>query len=188
MRIVFVGPPGAGKGTQSVRLARHLQVPHLSTGEMFREACQQQSDVGKKASSYMESGRLVPDKLVESIAFGRLVHSDCESGYVLDGFPRTRPQAVSFDQWLEHRQQALSGIIEIQVTEDELFRRLDGRGRDDDARYIAAERFDQYRTLTSPLLDYYREQNRLQIVNGLGTTDEVFARIQCAIENFVTKN
>ncbi len=183
MQIIFIGPPGAGKGTQSVRLAEHLQVPHLSTGDMLREACQQKTAIGIQAAEAMSSGQLVSDKLVEQIVFQRLVEPDCLAGCVLDGFPRTVPQAASFDQWLSQQKRQISAVLEIQVAMEELLERIAGRGRQDDDREIVRERLCQYDDLTHPLLDYYRRQGILHEVDGLGTPDEVFARIQKIVEN-----
>ena len=113
MQIVFIGAPGAGKGTQADRLADYLQIPGLSTGDMLREACVQQTDVGKQAAQYMESGHLVPDHLVEEVLHDRLDQPDCQQGYILDGFPRTLPQADSLDTWLEKRGRPLTAVNSI---------------------------------------------------------------------------
>jgi len=152
MQIVFIGPPGAGKGTQSVRLAEHLQVPHLSTGDMLREACRQKTTVGIQAAEAMSSGQLVSDELVEEVVFERLDQPDCHKGSILDGFPRTVPQAEAFDRWLAGRGRPLSAALVLQVDQEELLERLSSRGRHDDNRETIVERLRQYDQLTRRLL------------------------------------
>ncbi len=178
MQIVFIGPPGAGKGTQSVRLAEHLGVPHLSTGEMLRRACRQKSEIGIQAAGAMDSGQLVQDNLVEEIVFERLGRPDCVLGCILDGFPRTVPQAAALDQWLLGQGRPLSGALELRVSKDLLIERLSSRGREDDDRGTVVERLRQYDELTHPLLEYYGNRQLLQVIEGSGTQDEVFDRIR----------
>ena len=177
MRIVFIGPPGAGKGTQSVRLAEYLQVPHLASGDMLREVCQQQTELGQKAAKYMLSGRLVPDEMVQAIIFSRLNEPDCEHGFVLDGFPRTQRQATLLDQWLDEHSRPLTAVFEIRVPEDELLKRLSSRGRQDDDLKVIQQRLQQYAEWTHPLLEYYHNRGIFQVIDGLGNPDDVFARI-----------
>ncbi|MCG8448830.1 MAG: adenylate kinase [Pirellulales bacterium] len=183
MQIVFIGPPGAGKGTQSIRLADYLQVPKLSTGDMLREACHQQTEIGKQAAQYMESGQLVPDHLVEKIVFEKLSEPQCQSGCILDGFPRNLQQAAHLDSWLEKHHRPLKVALEIRVAEEELLDRLSSRGRHDDDRETVRMRLREYDRLTHPLLDYYEKQKLLQVVQGVGTPDEVFARLKEVVEN-----
>jgi len=180
MQIVLIGPPGAGKGTQSVRLAEYLQVPHLSTGEMLRDACLRKTDVGLRANEAMQRGQLVPDELVEEILFERLEEKDCQGGSILDGFPRTVPQAVAFDAWLGKRKRPLSTVLELRVNKEKLLERLSSRGREDDNREIVLARLDQYDELTHPLLDYYGKRSALHVIDGQGSAEEVFAQI-CSI-------
>jgi len=187
MQIIFIGPPGAGKGTQSVRLAKHLQVPHLSTGDMLRKACQQKSDIGILAAEAMGSGQLVSDELVEQVVIERLQRPDCKNGYILDGFPRTVPQADALDRWLAKQGQALSVALALRVDQEVLLERLSGRGRQDDDRETVLERLRQYDRLTHPLLEYYSQHGTLQGVDGSGSEDEVFARIQEVIANLDAK-
>jgi len=187
MHIIFIGPPGAGKGTQSVRLAKHLQVPHLSTGDMLRKACQQKSEIGILAAEAMGSGQLVSDELVEQVVIERLKQPDCRNGCILDGFPRTVPQADALDRWLAKQGQALLVALALQVDQKILLDRLSSRGRQDDDRGTVIERLRQYDRLTHPLLDYYRQHSILQGVDGIGSEDEVFARIQEIIASLVAK-
>ncbi|NOY29714.1 MAG: adenylate kinase [Planctomycetes bacterium] len=186
MQIVFIGPPGAGKGTQSVRLAEHLQVPHLSTGDMLREACRQKTAIGIQAAEAMGSGQLVSDELVEEVVFERLSQPDCRKGYILDGFPRTVPQADAFDRWLAKRGRPLSAALVLQVDQEELLERLSSRGRQDDDRETVAQRLRLYDQLTSPLLDYYRQHHILHGIDGSGSQDEVFGRIQKVVAELET--
>jgi len=182
MQIVLIGPPGAGKGTQAVRLAEYLRVPHLSTGEMLRDACKKKTTIGLRAADAMQSGQLVSDTLVEEILFERLEEADCQAGCILDGFPRTVPQAVAFDAWLEDRGRPLLTVLEIRVSKEELLARVSSRGRADDDPKVVRGRLDQFDELTHPLLEYYGSRGVLQVIDGLGTMEEVFARICAAVD------
>ncbi len=184
MRIVLIGPPGAGKGTQSVLLAEKLQIPHLSTGEILRAGCAEKSDVGCQAAQYMEQGHLVPDGIVQEIVFEELSRPACEAGYVLDGFPRTVPQAEKFDAWLQKRNCSLTLVLEFRVTEEILLRRLADRGRVDDNREVIHERMRQYNDLTHPLLEYYQGHGVLHVIRaGQGSAGEVFSTIEQILDN-----
>lgn len=182
MRIVFLGPPGAGKGTQSARVADRFAVTHLSTGEMLREACRIQTPLGRRATEYMNSGRLVPDDLVHALVAERLAEPDCQRGYLLDGFPRTLTQAEGLDELLVEHGSGLDVVIDLEVSQEVLVDRLSGRGREDDSEEVVRERLRQYDKLTKPLTDYYRGRGILRAVDGVGTTDEVFARIVAEVQ------
>jgi len=184
MRIVLIGPPGAGKGTQSALIAEKLQILHLSTGDILRAVCAQQSEIGLQAAQFMERGDLVPDEMIQEIVFKQLSLPACEAGYILDGFPRTVPQAEEFDAWLNQRQCSLSLVLEIRVTEQILLERLNERGREDDVREVVHQRMQQYDDLTHPLLEYYKDHGVLHVVHGgHGSADEVFANIGQIIDN-----
>ena len=180
MRIVFIGPPGAGKGTQAVQLIEHLKIPHLSTGDMLRQAMAEGNSIGQHASSYVQSGRLVPDAVVISIIGQRLEQPDCDRGCLFDGFPRTQGQAAALDEYLHQSGKQIDLVLALQVPENLLVERLLGRGRGDDNLATIRERFKQYEEGTKPLFDYYRESGILQTIDGTGTPDEVQARIRAA--------
>lgn len=182
MRIVFIGPPGAGKGTQAERMIERYKLAHLSTGDMLRAARDAQTEVGKKAHEYMSTGRLVPDDIIVEIIKERLADSDCQAGYLLDGFPRTIAQAEALDRMLGKKGTPLDVVLELKVPEEELFQRLAGRGRADDTPDVIRQRLVAYRDQTSPLLDYYGKAGLLESVDGLGTIDEIFDRIQAILD------
>jgi len=183
MRIVFIGPPGAGKGTQSIQLAERLGIPHLSTGDLLRAACREGTPIGKQATEFMQSGRLVPDDLVQEILVERLEQDDCQAGYVLDGFPRTVVQAENLDEMLAENGKPLDLAVEIRVEYGRLLRRLVERGREDDTLDVIKKRLQQYNDLTKPLLDYYQQRDVLHVIDGHGSPEEVFTRILAAVEN-----
>jgi adenylate kinase len=177
MRLVFIGPPGAGKGTQSQRLIRHLTIPHLSTGEMLRQACRDQTPLGLAADEYMNSGRLVPDELILQLVGERLDQPDCQVGCLFDGFPRTLVQAKALDEILGLRGTPLDAALELKVDKEELVQRLAGRGREDDSPEIIRRRLEGFIQETAPLCNYYRRRGLLFSIDGLGRPDEVFQRI-----------
>jgi adenylate kinase len=182
MRIVLIGPPGAGKGTQCQRLVEYLNVPHLSTGEMLRQAVQEGSREGHLAASFMENGQLVPDELIVGMVSQRLMRSDCRGGCLLDGFPRTLRQAATLDEFLERQAMSLDGVIELAVPREELVRRMLHRKREDDDPQIFARRIESFERQTAPLLDYYSRQRKLVSIDGLGSADEIFNRVRAAVD------
>jgi adenylate kinase len=182
MWIVFIGPPGAGKGTQSRNLAEHLRVPHLSTGDMLRMAREDQTSVGRLAERYMANGQLVPDPIILTMVGHRLGDRDCASGILFDGFPRTLGQAEALDLALGERGTPLHCALELRVNDKEVIERLAGRKRNDDHPEIIAQRLNSYWKQTQPLLDYYKERGVLEIIDGHGPPEEVFERIKLAVE------
>ena len=184
MLIVFIGPPGAGKGTQSQRLVDHLGILHLSTGEMLREAKRDQTDLGKVVGPIMDRGELIPDTLMIKVITERLDQPDCEKGCLLDGFPRTRVQAEALNELLGKQGRQVDAVIELRVEKKELERRLIARHdqledpRPEDRPEAIPRRLNLYFSQTEPLLDYYHDRGVLISIDGMGTTDQVFDRIK----------
>lgn len=185
MLIVFIGPPGAGKGTQSKRLLEYLQIPHLSTGELLRQA-KQTSPLGRLAAQYMDRGQLVPDPIVLSLVGEELDKPAFSRGCLFDGFPRTIQQAKSLDDSLCQRGTPLSIVIELQADETELVSRMLRRAamerRPDDTPETIGRRMEVYHRQTSPLLDYYRKQGLLVSIDAMGSPDAVFEMIREAVD------
>jgi adenylate kinase len=184
MRIILIGPPGAGKGTQCQRLIELLKGPHLSTGEMLRAAVRAGTPEGLEAARAMDQGQLVSDSLIVGMVTRRLEAGDCRTGCLLDGFPRTLPQAEILDDLLERRAMSVDGVIELAVPRDELVRRMLARKRADDDPAIFAKRIISFEEQTAPLLAYYGRQGKLACIDGLGTADEIFDRVKIAIKQF----
>ncbi len=174
MRVVLLGPPGAGKGTQAVRLAEELGVPHISTGDLFRDNISKGTPLGLRAKEYLDLGELVPSSLTNELVDDRLNESDVAVGFILDGFPRTIDQAEALHDMLERRGIKLDAVLELRVPEDVLVERLAARGRADDTEDVIRNRFRVYRDETAPLLDYYSHE--LKTVDAVGDLDEVFNR------------
>jgi adenylate kinase len=174
MRVVLLGAPGAGKGTQADKLAEKLQIPHLSTGELFRHNISSGTKLGLEAKRYLDAGDLVPTELTNELVDDRLTEPDTGDGFILDGYPRSVAQAQALHDMLERRGTQLDAVVEFRVPEDELLERLRARGRADDTDEVILNRMNVYRDETAPLLEYYR--NELKTVDAVGTVDEVFAR------------
>ncbi len=180
-RLVFLGPPGSGKGTQSVRLADRCQIPHISTGDLLRAAVAQQTELGIKAKAYMDRGELVPDELVLGMVEARLAEPDTASGWILDGFPRNRSQAAALDAMLQHLGQACDHALNLEVPDTELIQRLLSRGRQDDNEVVIRRRLEVYREQTLPMLVFYEGQGKLVAINGNQSMDAVTAALEQAI-------
>lgn len=179
MRLVLIGPPGAGKGTQAARLADRLDVPHISTGDLFRENLSAQTPLGLEAKRYMDAGELVPDEVTVAMVRERLSEPDVNKGFILDGFPRTVSQAKALTRILADRGEELDAVIEFQVPEDELVQRLLARGRADDTEDVIRRRQQVYRNETAPLLQHYAD--RLISVNAVGAIEEITDRVLAAL-------
>ena len=181
MRIVLLGPPGAGKGTQAVRIAEHFGCADVATGDIFRANVAEGSQLGRLAQAYMDRGDLVPDEVVIAMVMGRLAEPDCQAGFVLDGFPRTVAQAQALDGRLGELGVPLQAALNFEVTEQELFRRLAGRAsvlhRSDDGEQTIRHRLEVFAVKTRPLIDYYHRRRLLINVDAIGTIEEVSRRI-----------
>jgi adenylate kinase len=172
---VLLGPPGAGKGTQAEKLAEKLEVPHLSTGELFRQNIGNGTKLGLEAKRYLDAGDLVPAELTNELVDDRLSDPDTAgAGFILDGYPRSVPQAQALHDMLERRGIQLDAVLEFRVPEDALFDRLKARGRADDTDDVIHNRMNVYRDETAPLIEYYNSE--LKTVDAVGSVDEVFAR------------
>ncbi|WP_026360387.1 adenylate kinase [Amycolatopsis nigrescens] len=178
-RLVLVGPPGAGKGTQAVALSERLSVPHISTGDLFRAHVGEQTPLGKEAKRYLDSGELVPDSVTNEMVRERLAESDVKAGFLLDGFPRNTKQAEVLGQILSESDNSLDAVIQLKVAEDVLVQRLMSRGRSDDTEEVIRRRQQIYLSETAPLLEYYADI--LITVDGVGGVDEVSARVLAAL-------
>lgn len=175
MRVVLLGPPGAGKGTQAQKLSEKLGIPQISTGDLFRKNIGEGTLLGVEAKRYLDAGDLVPSELTNKLVEDRITQPDAADGFILDGYPRSVEQAKALDEMLKARDTKLDAVLEFAVSEEELFKRLKSRGRADDTEEIIHNRMQVYRDETQPLLEYYRDNN-LQTVDAVGGLDEVFAR------------
>ncbi len=184
IRLVLLGRQGSGKGTQGARLAVHYGIAHISTGEMLRNAIKHDSPVGRVVKDVIDQGRLVADDLIASLVKGRLGEADARTkGYLLDGFPRTLPQAHAMDEIARAR--PVNIVVDLEVPREVVMARLSARlaaeGRADDSPAAVEQRLALYEQQTAPLIAHYRRQGTLAVVDGLGTPDEVFARLVSVI-------
>ncbi|SET05794.1 Adenylate kinase [Methanococcoides vulcani] len=207
MNVVLFGPPGAGKGTQAKELAKHYQIPHISTGDILRANVRDGTELGREAKEYMDKGELVPDEVLIGIIKDRLTESDCKAGYLLDGYPRTVPQADALSGILDDIRMPLEVVLNIDVADEELITRLCGRymctcgesyhikfnppknegvcdacgaqlyQRDDDKEDVIGQRLDSYKGKTQPLIDYYKDKGILVNIDGTGEIGRVFSDI-----------
>jgi adenylate kinase len=181
MRIVLLGPPGAGKGTQAARVACRFNAPHIATGDIFRANVASGTELGRAAQEFMDRGDLVPDDVVIAMVMERLAEDDCDGGFVLDGFPRTVNQAEALDRRLADVDAPLHAVLCIEAGEEELLRRLAGRAaaehRADDAEQTIRHRLEVFAIKTRPLIDYYRHRRLLNMVDGVGRVEDVTGRI-----------
>ena len=204
MRMILVGPPGAGKGTQAVHLVERFKISHISTGDMLRAAVSEGTALGKQADGYMKAGGLVPDDLVIAMVIERIGKPDCAKGFMLDGFPRTRPQAEALDVELQKAGVALDIVLQIEVPDDLIVERITGRRLDpdtgdiyhtkfkpppadiagrvtqrkDDTEEACRARLEKYHSETAPIVPFYEAQGTLKRVDGNAVPDEVSRRIE----------
>ncbi|MEA5552292.1 adenylate kinase [Anabaena cylindrica UHCC 0172] len=180
-RLIFLGPPGAGKGTQAKTLAEFLHIPHISTGDILRQAITDQTPLGVKAQGYMDKGELVPDQLVEDLIKERLHQPDAQNGWILDGFPRKVTQAAFLEELLAKIGQAGEKVVNLDAPDEVVITRLLGRGRKDDNEEVIRRRLEVYREETAPLIDYYSDRQKLLTVNGNQSQEEVTTELENVI-------
>ncbi|MFA7324513.1 MAG: adenylate kinase [Candidatus Nanopelagicales bacterium] len=185
MRLVLMGPPGAGKGTQAVVVAERLGIPHISTGDIFRSNVSQGTPLGIEAKRYMDAGEYVPDDVTNAMVRDRLTHDDCRPGFLLDGYPRTLEQVGELDSMLSASGVVIDRAVELTVDVDEVVVRLVKRaaeqGRADDTEAVIRRRLEVYAEQTAPLTDVYAKRGLLVQVDGMGAVDEVTARLLAAL-------
>ena len=184
-RLLLIGPPGAGKGTQAVKLAETFNIPAISTGDIFRENVKNETELGKQAKAFMDRGEYVPDSLTNALVRDRLTWDDAKNGFLLDGYPRTEDQVNELDQILKDAGQSLNAVVLITADTDEVVRRLLNRaqeqGRADDTEDVIRRRLEVYAEQTAPLINIYSHRNLVAEVDGLGAVDEVTGRILSAL-------
>ena len=185
MRIVLLGAPGSGKGTQAVRLVEKLKLPHISTGDLLRSAGEAGTELGRKAKMVIDRGELVSDDIMLGLITQRLSRDDAKNGFILDGYPRNITQAKALDEILERQGQAMVEVLHIDVDADVLMQRIAGRaaeeGRSDDSEEVVRNRLRVYAEQTAPLVEYYAGKGILSRVLGEGTAEEVFQRIMSVL-------
>ena len=207
MRMIFIGPPGAGKGTQAARLIDHYKIPHISTGDMFRAAVKEGTPMGREADRYMKAGQLVPDEVTIGLVRERFAQADTKVGFMLDGFPRTLPQAEALAEALTQDGVKLDVVLLLEVPDELIVERIVGRRTDpetgtiyhmtfnpppaeladrlthrkDDTEEAVRQRLDAYHNMTAPIVPYYESAGLLKRVNGVGAPDEVTAAIRAAL-------
>lgn len=186
IRLLLIGPPGAGKGTQAAQLAQHFEIPAISTGDIFRENVRNESPLGLEAKAFMDRGEYVPDSLTNALVRDRLNQFDAKGGFLLDGYPRTIDQVTELDYILDESGKKLDVVVQLTADGDELLRRLTGRaveqGRSDDTPDVIKRRLDVYEQQTAPLIDVYASRGLVAKIDGLGEISNVTARIIEALD------
>ncbi|SDS56245.1 Adenylate kinase [Nocardioides scoriae] len=187
MRMIFMGPPGAGKGTQAKHVATHFGIPAISTGDIFRANVSQGTELGRKAQEFMDSGEYVPDEVTNLMVRNRIDERDAEPGFLLDGYPRTLAQVEELDGMIKHTGHELDAVVVLTVDAEELVQRLLHRaetdGRSDDTEEVIRRRQEVYTEQTEPLIEVYRERGLLIEVDGMGEVEDVTQRIFGALQD-----
>jgi adenylate kinase len=187
MRLVILGPPGAGKGTQAKRIAERFGIPAISTGDIFRKNIADRTELGVLVDEIVKSGKYVPDEVTNDLVRNRVAESDCEPGFLLDGYPRTTAQVDELDSMLRNMGCELDAVLELTVDTDEvverLLKRAETEGRADDTEDVVRHRLDVYFEQTAPLVDVYSDRGLLLKVDGMGEIDDVTSRLTKALEN-----
>jgi adenylate kinase len=187
MRLVILGPPGAGKGTQAKRIAERFGIPAISTGDIFRKNIAERTELGVLVDEIVKSGKYVPDEVTNDLVRNRVAESDCEPGFLLDGYPRTTAQVDELDSMLRNMGCELDAVLELTVDTDEvverLLKRAETEGRADDTEDVVRHRLDVYFEQTAPLVDVYSDRRLLLKVDGMGEIDDVTSRLTKALEN-----
>lgn len=186
MKLLIMGPPGAGKGTQAKLVAERLSIPTISTGDIFRRNVSQETELGREAKRYMDAGDYVPDELTNAMVTDRLAEPDVADGFLLDGYPRTLAQVAELDSMLESRQHHLDAVLVLTVDQDEvvgrLVKRAEDEGRADDTEEVIRYRQNVYTEQTAPLVGRYADRGLLVEVDGMGDVEEVATRVLAALE------
>lgn len=187
LNVIIFGPPGSGKGTQSIKIAEKFNLAHISTGDIFRGEIKNKTPLGLKVQQIIERGELVPDELLVEILENALDKQTGKAGYIFDGFPRTLRQAEDLDALMKKRNDEVDVVIALEVDQEEVVKRLLKRakleGRKDDTEEVILNRMSVYHSQTAPLIDYYRQKNKFKPVKGVGSIDEIFEAVCKAIEN-----
>ncbi len=188
--ILIFGPPGSGKGTQAVKISEKYNIKHVSTGDILRSEVKDQTELGKKAQRIMEKGELVPDELLIEILHSVIEKNHGVAGFIFDGFPRTLIQAIELDQLMNEINDSIDLVISLDVHDEEvvarLLKRAEIQGRKDDNKETIENRLNVYNNQTSPLLDYYNKQNKLEDIHGIGSIDDIFNNICMIIDKYLT--
>lgn len=189
LNIVLFGPPGAGKGTQSERLISSKSLVHLSTGDLFRKNIGEGTELGRKAQHFMDEGKLVPDEIVIGMVEDTIEQHMDANGFIFDGFPRTVAQAEALDEMLSQHDLSISGMISLEVPEQELISRLLDRGKtsgrpDDQDESKIATRIEEYENKTAPVAGYYKDQQKFNGINGVGSIDQIYEKIDAVVSTF----